>query len=222
MSVASDRIAADIACIDTLKLPASLVSTQGSHCDVWQTYRSAEGKGRHAVAVEWVIKHHRLPCNPREIEILIRDYRTLRRSLKEIIPPATYIRTRVNDRENVVVVARVFTPWFNLANPANEQEAVPLLSGLRKARIQLARFVDAAKEWRATDRGVIDLYGLDNLVLDKNREVRYLDSFGVFFHEDLLHILDVPDWELEQKIALSLRRLDYLEYLLRQVKEPSP
>ena len=222
MSVANDRIAADIGCIDTEKLPASLVSTQGSHCDVWQTSRSTGGKGRRAVAVEWVIKHHRLPCNPREIAILIRDYRTLKRSLKEIIPPATYIRTRVNARDNVIVVARAFTPWFNLANPANEQEAIPLLNGLRKARVQLARFIDAAKEWRATERGVIDLYGLDNLVLDKNREVRYLDSFGVFFHEDLPHILEVPDWELEQKIALSLRRLDYLEYLLRQLKEPSP
>lgn len=218
MSGANDRISADIACIDSVNLPASLVSTVGSHCDVWQTSRPA-GDGRHDAPTEWVIKHHRLACSLRELDILVRDYRELKRRLREIIPLATYIRTRVNGQENVIVVAQAFTPWFNLANPVNEQESIPLLNKLVKARVQLANFVAVAREWRTRERKVIDLYGLDNLILDKRQEVRYLDSFGVFFHEDLLHLFDIKDWELEQKIDLSLKRLDYLEYLLGQLDD---
>lgn len=214
----NDRISAEIACIDTGNLPASLVSTVGSHCDVWQT-SGTTGDDEYDVPVECVIKHHRLTCTPREIAILVRDYQTLKGRLQEIVPRATYIRTRVNGAENVIVVAQAFTPWFNLANPLNEQESIPLLNKLLKARMQLARFVEAAKDWRAKKQWIIDLYGLDNLILDKNREVRYLDSFGVFFHEDLLHVLDTRDWELEQKIDLSLRRLDYLEHLLGRLDD---
>jgi len=219
MSGEEDRIAADIACLDTRELPASLVSTLGSHCDVWQTGGSTVELA--GIADGWVVKHHRHTCTPREVAIMVRDYRLLRASLGEMIPEATYIRTRVNGVENVVVVAMAFTPWFNLANPANEPEALPLLQQLPRARDQLRRFLEATREWRAAEQRVIDLYGLDNLILDRNREIRYLDSFGVFFHEDLLYILDPPDLDLAQKIDLSLKRLDYLWYLLDRLESRS-
>ncbi|MCW8920759.1 MAG: hypothetical protein OQK68_04705, partial [Sedimenticola sp.] len=67
---------------------------------------------------------------------------------------------------------------------------------------------------RTVDHKVIDLYGLDNLVLDKNKDVRYLDSFEVFFHEDMLYIIDDPCDDLREKINVSLRRLEYLEDML--------
>jgi hypothetical protein len=115
-----------------------------------------------------------------------------------------------------MVLARTFTPWFNIANPSNEEEALPLLGKLNKARAQLERFVSAAREWREQESKIIDLFGIDNLVLDKNHQIRYLDSFGVFFHEDVLHLIDGVDRDLIEKIDLSLHRLDYLEYLLKK------
>jgi hypothetical protein len=88
----------------------------------------------------------------------------------------------------------------------------------------LATFVAAARRWReGPDPRIIDLYGLDNLVMDNRRQVRYVDSFYVFFFEDMLHILGgEPDYELEEKIAVSRRRLEYLEDILRIAGEAVP
>ncbi|MCB1831070.1 MAG: hypothetical protein KDI35_13455, partial [Gammaproteobacteria bacterium] len=79
--------------------------------------------------------------------------------------------------------------------------------------------VAAAKQWREQEGKVIDLWGIDNLVLDKDRQIRYLDSFEVFFYEDMLHIMDNAGRELEEKITISLQRLDYLDYLVQQNKK---
>ena len=43
------------------------------------------------------------------------------------------------------VIAYAYTPWFNIANPSNEAEALPLLGKSRKACKQLESFVEAAK-----------------------------------------------------------------------------
>ena len=212
MSKEIDRISADISCLDTRNLPATLIPTQGAHCTVWQS-----GGYRHpisGVAIDLVIKRHTLDCTPREISIYHRDYLRLRGQLHEIIPTALFVRTMINGQENLLVLARAHTPWFNIANPANEEEAMPLLARLPKARRQLQSFVDVARRWQREESKVIDLYGIDNLILDKEHEVRYLDSFEVFFHEDLLHLLDEPGADLEDKINISLRRLEYLEYIL--------
>ncbi|MGB5465555.1 MAG: hypothetical protein WBM84_05675, partial [Sedimenticolaceae bacterium] len=81
---------------------------------------------------------------------------------------------------------------------------------------QLEHFLNAARQWRTgSNPRVIDLYGLDNLVMDNQRQIRYVDSFFVFFFEDMLHLLGgEPDYELESKIRLSLRRVAYLEDIL--------
>jgi hypothetical protein len=67
---------------------------------------------------------------------------------------------------------------------------------------------------------MIDLFGLDNLVMDINREIVFLDSFFVFFFEDLFHLIDCShqDDGLKEKVKISLKRLDYLERLLELVK----
>jgi hypothetical protein len=125
----------------------------------------------------------------------------------------------VDGEHNILVFARAFTPWFNLANPAVAEDAIPLMAKLPKARRQLGLFLNIVNRIREVDQKVIDLYGLDNLVLDKNKDVRYLDSFEVFFHEDMLYILDDPCEDLREKIHVSLKRLEYLEFLLEKSTE---
>ncbi|PLY11986.1 MAG: hypothetical protein C0631_17890 [Sedimenticola sp.] len=211
MTEASNRIAADIACLDVGKLRATLISTVWAHCDVWQS-PGYSGVKKTEYSRDYIVKHHTLPCSYRETAFYLKDYRLLKEKLQDIIPETLYVRTRVDGTANVLVIADAYTPWFNLANPAMEDEALPLLTKLTKAKEQLHRFVETAQEWLAADR-VIDLYGLDNLVLDRNHEVKYLDSFEVFFHRDILHFIHDVDDELENKINLSIKRLEYLTYL---------
>jgi hypothetical protein len=121
----------------------------------------------------------------------------------------------------VLVLAKAINIWFNIANPQFEEEAVRLLRKNPKARIQLARFVRAAKAWhKSKTPRVIDLFGLDNLVMNTNREIAYIDSFFVFFFEDMFHLIECAeeDKALKQKIDISLKRLAYLERLLQAVK----
>lgn len=208
-----DRISSDIQCLNVRKLPATLISNRGAHCIVWQTGGYKKHKKYH---LDYVIKRHRLSCTDRDVQLYYRDYLKLKTRLQDMIPSAVFVRTLVNGEPNLMVLARTFTPWFNIANPSNEEEALPLLGKLNKARAQLERFVSAAREWRDRESKIIDLFGIDNLVLDKNHQIRYLDSFGVFFHEDVLHLIDGVDRDLIEKIDLSLHRLDYLEYLLKK------
>ncbi|WP_275098438.1 hypothetical protein [Sedimenticola hydrogenitrophicus] len=212
------RIPAEIGCLDTENLRVTLISTQGAHCDVWQTagYHFEREKNR---AFDMVIKRHTLTCHSLEVMIYRRDYGMLKKKLHDIIPEAIFVRTRIDGEENMLVLAQAFTPWFNLANPAIADDAIPLLAKLHKARLQLGLFIQTAKEIRYEQQKVIDLYGLDNLVLDKNKEVRYLDSFEVFFHEDLLYIIDDPGEDLREKIDVSVKRLAYLEFLLARANE---
>jgi hypothetical protein len=58
--------------------------------------------------------------------------------------------------------------------------------------------------------------------LDNNREIRYVDSFDVFFYQDMLGLLGESDPELEMKITLSLERLAYLQKILAIAKESVP
>ena len=208
-----DRISSDIQCLNVRKLPATLISNRGAHCIVWQT---GGYKKHRKFNLDFVIKRHRLSCTDREVQIYQRDYLKLKQSLQDMISSAIFVRTRVDGEPNLMVLARTYIPWFNIANPSNEEEALPLLGKLKKARTQLERFVSVAREWRDRESKVIDLFGIDNLVLDKNHQIRYLDSFGVFFHEDVLHLIDGVDPELEEKIDLSLQRMEYLKYLLKK------
>jgi hypothetical protein len=208
-----NRISSNIQCLNVRKLPAALISNRGAHCIVWQSGGYKKHKKYH---LDFVVKRHRLSCTDRDVALYYRDYRKLKESLQDMIPTALFVRTRVDGEPNLMVLARTFTPWFNIANPSNEDEALPLLGKLKKARAQLETFVYAAKQWRERESKVIDLFGIDNLVLDKSHQIRYLDSFGVFFHEDVLHLIDGVDPELEEKIDLSLKRLEYLEYLLKK------
>jgi len=217
MSRENDRISTRIECLDTENLPAALISTRGAHCKVLQT--GGYKKKKSSPGKDYVIKMHLLSCDRAETEIYFRDYRKMRKQLGDIIPSALFVRTRINGEHNLLVIAYAYTPWFNIANPANEAEALPLLGKYRKAYKQLEKFVAAAKEWREKEGKLIDLYGFDNLILDKNRQIRYLDSFEVFFYEDMLHLIDDAGPMLKERISISAQRLDYLEYLLKQNKK---
>lgn len=219
-----DRLLVDIACLDYKQLRASLISTTGSHCEVWRSSKRRAGsrKGETGTSyiefvIKWPLTHH----SETEAHLLARHYRMLKETLDEIIPDTLFVITRVNGTPGVLVLAKAINVWFNIANPQNEEETIRLLRANPKSRIQLARFVRAAKAWReSSNPRMIDLFGIDNLVMDINREVVFLDSFFVFFFEDMLHLIDSADEDkaLKEKLDISLKRLAYLEHLLKVVK----
>lgn len=216
MGRAGNRIPNQIGCLDTGSLRTALMSTAGFHCDVWQANRVVMRNGRRQT-LSYVIKIHKRPCSLQEIAMYQRDYRELRQRLGRIVPEAVFLRTKIDDVNNVLAIAKAITPWFNIANPIFEEETVPLLRRLSRARDQLQRFVAVAREWHAGEGGrVIDLWGVDNLVLDNRQNVRYVDSFSVFFYPDVFHVIEDAGDFLAERIAVSLRRLEYLEYLVRE------
>ncbi|HXH01724.1 MAG TPA: hypothetical protein VNN09_00205 [Candidatus Competibacteraceae bacterium] len=215
MSKENLRLPDSIGCLDSGSMLATLVSTIGNHCEVWRTTRVVMHEGRDSELVDLVIKCHRLPCDLAEIRILARDYRELRRCLDSMVPETLYVATTIDGAHNVIAIAEAVQPWFNLANPAIAEDGILLLRRLHRARAQLQRFVKAARHWYAAGK-LIDLYGLDNLVLDMHLEVRYIDSFNVFFYTDMLERCGEPDPWLAEKMEISLRRLEYLEYALAE------
>jgi len=206
----------DIACLNLGSRGIELKSTIGYHCDVWQmTMQRRRGRP----AVDLVIKKYRAPCGLRQVRVLDKDYRRLKSNLEDIIPDTVFVAVNAARGRSVIAICRAVVPWFNLANPINEDDAVPLLRTLPKARNQLLRFVHAARKWSFEKHGkIIDLYGLDNLVLDTNREVRYLDSFHVFFYLDMHKYVDAgADDSLLYRMQISRNRCEYLEHLMNEV-----
>lgn len=219
-----DRLLVDIACLNRKQLRASLISTTGSHCEVWRSskrYEDTEEEETGTTYIEFVIKWPLAYYSEKEARVLARHYRLLKETLDEIIPDTIFVITRINGTPSVLVLAEAVNIWFNIANQQNEEAAVRLLCANPKSRIQLARFVRAAKGWRKPDNSrVIDLFGLDNLVMDINREIVFIDSFFVFFFEDMFQLIDnsEEDNELKDKLEISIKRLAYLENLLKVVK----
>jgi hypothetical protein len=215
-----DRPSLDIACLEPRARRLALVSDTGNHCQVWRGSRKRQEGAAAEGYVEFVVKFPRERYDHAEARILARQYRMLREGLGEIVPEALFVVSCIDGRPNLFVVARAVNIWFNIANPMNREEAIGLLRDSPIARDQLAAFLGQASAWRSgPNPRVIDLYGLDNLVMDNRRHIRYIDSFYVFFFEDMLHMLGgEPDYELEDKIRVSLQRLEYLEEILRMAK----
>lgn len=130
------------------------------------------------------------------------------------MPSTVFIYAEVNGRNNVLVISEVATPWIDLGNPGNEDEALHLLAQNTPLRDTLRRFIQTAQECFSEDK-IIDLFGENNLVITTNRKIKYIDSFEVFFY-NLSHILPKSDPELEKKIAISLKKRKYLEELLEK------
>jgi len=220
----SDFLKADIACLNPNSLHATLISSLGNHCQVWRTSKRDESRAPRVqedepAYLEFVIKYPVIHYNDSEVRLLARHYRLLKQRLDDIIPDALFFITRINGRRNICVLARAVNIWFNIANPQFREEAIPLLQESPKARNQLERFLSAVDDLRHSDSPrLIDLYGLDNLVLDNNREIRYVDSFDVFFFEDMIDLLQDVDPDLKTKIDISLERLAYLRQILAIAK----
>ncbi|MCB1786857.1 MAG: hypothetical protein KDJ33_11435 [Gammaproteobacteria bacterium] len=218
-----DRPALAVDCLDGEGMRAALISTTGNHCRVWRSSRKSLSEVTDGYT-EFVVKYPKDGHDFADARILARQYRMLRDALGEIVPEALFVMTCIEGSPNLFVLARAVNVWFNIANPANREEAIGLLREYPLARAQLARFVDVARRWRSgPNPRVIDLYGLDNLVMDNQRQVRFIDSFYVFFFEDMLHLLGGErDYELEEKIGLSLRRLAYLDDILACTEAGAP
>lgn len=225
MSRETDLIDASVACLRTHRLPATLISSRGRHCNVWRTSGTLH-RGNHRIRLDLVLKVHREACSLAEIRVLGREHERLRQALGIIVPPTRFVATRINGMPSVLALAPAVNRWFDLANPIHMDEAIPLLQRLPRAREELHRFIDTVSRWDREEGRVVDLYGLDNLVLDVNHRVRYIDSFRVFFFADMLHAVPEPDDILHRRIDISRRRLSYLHDLLKASTEgaakPSP
>lgn len=213
MSRENDRIDHRIACLQTERIPAALISTTGYHCDAWRSTLSVRRDGERSTR-DLVIKIPRERYSIVEARSLRREYRMLRERLGTIVPRTQFIVTAIDGEPNVLAICEAVSRWFDIANPAHEEEAVPLLHKLRRARGELMRFVEAADAWDTHEGRVIDLYGLENMVLDRSLHLRYLDSFRVFFHADMLHAVAEADESLAQRIELSRLRRNYLRFLV--------
>ena len=213
-----DRPALRVDCISPQCRRAALVSTAGNHCQVWRSARKHDDDSEiEATYTEFVIKYPIDNYGYADARILAKQYGVLRDALGDIVPKALFFISCIDDQPNLFVLARAVNVWFNIANPQNREEAIGLLRDYPIARAQLERFVGQAHAWRqGPNPKVIDLYGLDNLVMDNQRQIRFVDSYYVFFFEDMLHLLGgEPDYELQDKIQVSLQRLAYLEEVLR-------
>ncbi len=204
-------------CIDN-RAAFELISTDGHYCDVWRTsgVRLLRSRKRR---YDTVVKIYREEIGFHGLRMLDREHRLLKAQLEDIVPPSVFLLGGVSDGSKGLVIAEGVNPWFNVANPANEAEAIPLLRRLPKASNQLLRFCHAARKWEFEKHAkIIDLYGVDNLVLNTNRELRYLDSFHVFFYSDMLK-LDPEDEILRRKIEVSVHRRQYLDNVLEELKK---
>ena len=207
----------DIACLNAKRLSVELKSIIGHHCDVFQM---SVHRFRNRKPYDVVIKKYRGPCSFRQLQVLDKDYRRLKASLEDIVPNTIFVPVRTVYGDSAIAISHAVVPWFNIANPINEADAVPLLRKLPKARNQLMRFCHAARKWCYEKHSkIIDLYGLDNLVLNTDREIKYLDSFHVFFYADMSHFVDEEDDQLSQKMQISVSRCEYLEHLLKQARK---
>ena len=208
----ADRPVLDVACLHPESRRAALVSSTGNHCQVWRSVRKNTDDPDDDTYTEFVVKFPRDRYRHADARILSRQHSMLRDALGEIIPEALFIETCIDGEPNLIVLARAVNVWFNIANPRNREEAIGLLREHPIARRQLAHFLTASARWReGPNPRVIDLYGLDNLVMDNQRQIRFVDSFYVFFFEDMLHLRGgEKDDALEEKIEVSLKRIAYL------------
>jgi len=213
----ADRLAADIPCLRLRHMPFALVSTSGFHCEVWQSIVAFVGHGERT-ELDFVLKRYLRPADLAQVRVLNREYRTLRGALGEIVPETVYIVARVDGEENVIALCETCTPWFDLANPGNEDEALPLLERHSRALADVARFAAAARAWYDREEKLVDLFGTENLVLDRAYRVRYIDSFHVFLYADVLHALPEHDHDLAARVEVTLRRLEYLERVAAKLR----
>jgi hypothetical protein len=213
----ADGIDGDIGCLDTEKLPATLISTKGFHCHVWQTALVRHARSRRA-RISVVVKKAHGTATLHEVKALQREYLRMKAALGAMIPDTRYVHTAVDGQPGVIAIAEVVQPWFDIANPGNEEESLNLLSLSPDAAAQFRHFVRVATAWAKADL-MIDVTGDSNLVLDRKRCVRFVDSFRVFFYADMLYTTDAADSDLEQRIDLCRRRLAYLQRLAERLPE---
>ncbi len=220
MNREADRLEREVACLNLRDIPFTLVSMLGSHCEVWRSIGRLVTRGD-SQPLDFVLKVGKHLCTPREVVVLGKEYRRLRSALGDIVPYSVFVATRINRQPGAIVFAQSCNPWFDLASPTNESEALPLLKHQPRLRRQLGRFTRCARHWLDEQRRIIDLQGPENLVVERNAGVRYLDSFHVFFYLDTLDIVDQVGDDFLFRVQQSIQRLEYLERLLTEARPRS-
>ncbi len=196
-------------------MPFTLVSKLGFHCDVWRSIGRIVTAGASS-NLDFVLKVGKHRLTRREVQVLGKEYRVLRSALDDIVPRSLFVATEVDRMPGAVVFAETCNPWFDLGHPSNREEALPLLRRQPRVRRQLAHFTHCARRWLDDERMIIDLFGAENLVLDRREGLRYLDSFHVFFYLDTLDAVGEVDDGFLHRIEQSVRRLEYVEWLVRE------
>ncbi len=214
MARENDRIDSRIDCLRTAEMPATLVSDVGYHCEVWRSNGHIHRFGRRQ-PYDLVIKVPRTAIPEPEVRALRREHRQIRDALGDIVPATVFARTRIDGSPSVIAFAPNIRRWFDVANPIHEPEIAPLLQRSPRLHHALRHFVSTAETWVSREEKYIDLFGRDNLILDRNRHLHYIDSFGVFFYGDLLRILPDPDPGLAERVRISSMRLIYLRELVQ-------
>ena len=215
MSQDQDKLPENVLCMNAEAMPFTLISTLGFHCDVWRSIGKLITPTGSA-DLDCVVKIGSQRCTQAQVRVLAKEHRMLRAALGELVPAATFVSTRIDREPRALVLAEACTPWFDLGNPTNESESLPMLERQPRLRQQLRDFTQAARKWLDERRMLIDLIGAENLVLDRNGGVRYVDSFHVFFYLDTLDVIDQVDGGFLLRIEQSVERLGYLEWLVSQ------
>lgn len=210
-----DRLPDNISCVDADSIPFTLISTLGFHCDVWRSIGRLT-RGESTVQVDCVLKIGSIRCTQPQVRALAREHHLLKSTLGELIPDATFVAARVNREPRALVLAEACQPWFDLGNPTNETEALPMLANTPRLHRQMRDFTHQARRWLDEKRMVIDLIGSENLVLDRSGGLRYLDSFHVFFYLDTLDAIEEVDDAFLERVEQSVERLSYLEWLVTE------
>lgn len=214
----ADRLAKRVHCLDLEDVPFTLISKYGFHCDVWRSIGrliTAEGP----MSMDFVLKVAKHSCSVREVKVLAREHRLLRRGLEDVIPRTFYVATRIDDKPGVVAYADTCQLWFDLANPTNEVESLALLKRARRTPDQLRRFVKSARRLLDEERKLVDLFGSENLIVDRHYNVRYIDSFHVFFYMETADVIDDVGEQFRYRSDQSIQRLEYLEWLVSKLPD---
>ncbi len=213
MSEDQDKLPGNVSCMNADAVPFTLISRLGFHCDVWRSIGKIVSAER-TVPLDCVVKIGSQRCTRAQVRILAKEHRLLRDVLGELVPAATFVATRIDREPRALVLAQACEPWFDLGNPTNETESLPMLARQPRLRQQLGDFTQAARHWLDDKRMLIDLVGAENLVLDRRGGVRYIDSFHVFFYLDTLDVIAEVDDGFLLRIEQSVERLCYLEWLV--------
>lgn len=149
----------------------------GSHCENYHAYTQGD-----KTAHTYVKKSFSLISDD-DLNRYKKEYDEIKLRLGEIVPNATYIRAKVGQTLGALVLAEPIKITTDMLSEENKPYILEVLKSNPQTRQQLEDLLDAFDEWLAKGK-VLDLSdnGEENVVLDENQNLHYIDSFDVFLN----------------------------------------